>query len=181
MSPYGAELLVVANTHEQSCTQSYLLNSCVDGKPQLQNPAAAIQVSNWQFVSLLNQPYDASCDSYVKYSLYYSITTGLTRKINVKQIRQPVCKVKCLKVHSLMGPLHLPHHNLPSPTNIFLSMVPKKNRQATSVSSSSYHVILSFLWFHLCHPRGLVPVFAHTNMFNWHIGVACTEFKIHQT
>lgn len=83
VSPCAAELLGVVNIHEQSCTQPYLLNSFVHGNPQLQHPAAAIQLSNWQFVSLLNQSYD----SYVKYSLYYSITTSLARKINAKQIR----------------------------------------------------------------------------------------------
>lgn len=47
VSPCAAELLGVVNIHEQSCTQPYLLNSFVHGNPQLQHPAAAIQLSNW--------------------------------------------------------------------------------------------------------------------------------------
>lgn len=68
--PSAARLLLVVNIHEQSCTQPSLLNSLLPGNPQLRDPAAAIQLSNWQFVSPVNQPHDASCDSYVKYSPY---------------------------------------------------------------------------------------------------------------
>lgn len=46
MSPYAAELLVVVNVHEQSCTQPYLLNSFVYVNPQLEDTATGIQVSN---------------------------------------------------------------------------------------------------------------------------------------
>lgn len=72
------ELLV-----EQSYTQPYLLYLFVHRSAQLQNPPAAI-VFNWLFVIMWNQPWDTSCDSYVKYSLYYSITTSPTHKINAK-------------------------------------------------------------------------------------------------
>lgn len=83
------------------------------GNPQLQDLAPANQLSNWQFVTLLNHLYEASCDSHVKYSLYYSITTGLVCKVKVRS--EKLRAFPTFHVHSLTGPLPpLKHKGFPS-------------------------------------------------------------------